>query len=321
VVVLACFAGLASRPASAEEESKSILKTQSSTAQVEVQLPFHRSNQDLPSAMVQAFSGSNAMGPGQKEKLRHGIREALEQSGVDSTVVDKALKSVDKTLNEIGSQSSFSWRGSGKLPYRVGIGCKLNAADDSSPGLEVETVFEDSPAANVGLKPGDRLISIDKQPIHSHEDIVSAVQKAGEEKRSIQLEVMRGEVSTVYEMKPQQTAVAELHTEMFQPGGVPTLPFPGQAWVMPQWTKDGPHLLNDPKLQEKIREAVKDAVEAARRASDNSRTSKGLPKDSGSVEDRNEKSIDELRSELTDVQKELEEIKVAVKKLSVRSRK
>lgn len=247
-----------------------------SNSRFEVRLPFGRIHQEFASTM----------GPAQKKKLRNAISEALEQSGIASDVIEKALGNVDKSLDEIGSPSNSGWTGSEKLPYRVGIGCKLKEAGDTTPGLEVETVFEESPAAKAGLKPGDRLISIDKQPIQTHDDIVSAVQKAGDENRSIQLEAIRDEVSATYEMKPQQTAVAELNIEMFpprsmnlQPGGNPGFTFPGQAWVMPQWTKDGP--LNNSKLQ-----------------------------------DQNEKNVDEMRRELSGVHKDLEEIKDALKKLS-----
>ncbi len=133
---------------------------------------------------------------------------------------------------------NFTWRGPQKPPFRLGIGCRVKDANDTNPGLEVETVFEDSPASAAGLKPGDRLIKIDDQAIETLDHIIAAVQKAGEENRSIRLEATRGEVSTIFEIKPNQTAVADLTVEMLQPGSM-SMPFSGQAWVMPQWPAGG----------------------------------------------------------------------------------
>jgi hypothetical protein len=280
------------------------------------QLPFDPTQSGFPNAMVKAFSASNSLGSAQKEKLRDGIREALEQAAVDSEVIEKALKGVDKTLNQFGSQRSFAWSASGKLPYRVGIGCKAKDEADSQPGLEVETVFEDTPAAKAGVRPGDRLIRIDAQSIQTHDDIVSAVQKAGEEHRTVKIEVMRGEESTEYEIKPEQTALAEFDMELFQPGGQPGAPFRGQAWVIPQWPQDGANPFNDPKIQERIRDAVKDAMEGARRATAEMGATRNSRKESTPAEERNERNIDKLQEELKEVHKDLEEMKEALKKLA-----
>jgi C-terminal processing protease CtpA/Prc len=252
----------------------------------------------------------------QKERLRDGIREALEEAGVASDVIEKALKGVDKKLNQFGAQRGFSWSATGKLPYRVGIGCKVKDEGDSQAGLEIETVFEDTPAAKAGLKPGDRLISIDSQPIHSHDDIVAAVQKAGEANRTVQVEAMRGTESMKVEIKPEQTALAEMNIELFQPGWQPGSPFRGQAWVMPQLPNDGSQLWNDPKIQERIRDAVKDAMETARRATDDRGSARGSRKENASAEEQNEKNIDKLQNELREVQKNLEEMKETIKKLT-----
>ena len=226
----------------ATEESKSTdpkeqaKKNIQSQQRFEIRLPFDRSNQNLPSAMAHAFASSNSIGPVQKIKLRKAIGEVLEQNGISSAIVEKTLDRVDNVLHELTSQTNFSWRGSEKLPFRVGIGCKFKDPDDKTPGLEVERVFEDSPAAAAGLKPGDRLISIDGQPIHTIYDMVAAVQKAGGEVRSVRIDATRGEVSISYEVMPNQTAVAELNIEMMQPGAMMMPPqLPGQAWVMPQW--------------------------------------------------------------------------------------
>ncbi len=305
-------------PESSTTDKKGAMERRSQSGRLAFQLPFDPLQSGLPNAMVNAFSTSNALGPAQKEKLRDGIREALEEAGVDSRVVEKALQSVDKRLHQFNSQGSFSWNTSGKLPYRVGIGCKVKDEGDTQPGLEVETVFEDTPAAKAGLKQGDRLISIDSQPVHSHDDIVAAVQKAGEENRSVQIEATRGEESIKFEIKPQQTAVAELHSEFIQPGGPSGSPFRGQAWVMPQLPQSGTYPWNDRNIQEKIRDAVNDAMEASRRATENAGPSRGSRKESVSAETQNEKNIDKLQDELKNVHQELEEMKQALKKLAER---
>ncbi len=209
-----------------------------------------------------AFSGqvnlSTPLGPVQKKQLRNAVSEALEQSGISSDAIAKSLERVDKALDEFSAKSSMRF-GDQKPPYRIGVGCKKNEDGDATPGLEIESVFEDSPAAKAGIKVGDRLLSVDNQAIDSLDDIVSAVQSAGEEKRPIHLKAKRDSVETVYEINPMQAGIAELNSGMNMPGmnmpgmnmpgmNIPGMMFPpnaqgwipprAQAWVTPQFPMD-----------------------------------------------------------------------------------
>jgi hypothetical protein len=74
---------------------------------------------------------------------------------------------------------------------------------------------------------------------------------------------------------------------------------------MPQWPKGGAGPLDESKLQEQIRDAIKSATEAAQE----NLKSRKPPKNRESIENRNEKNIDELREELAAVHEDIEEIK------------
>jgi len=280
------------------------------------QMQFQMSKSGLPNVTVQkvpdvvgtpshglAFKGelnlSHPLATDQKKKLRNAISEALEQSGVSSESLDKSLDNVDKALDEFMFDSKWGW-GEQKPPYRIGIGCKMNDEGDKTPGLEIESVFDDSPASTAGLKVGDRLVSVDDKVIDSIDDIVSAVQSAGEKKRSIELKATREGVESDYEIKPSQAAIAEMNPGM----NIPGMMFPGQtsAWVTPQFPPNF-----DPQIQEQIH----DAMNAARNS-----LPRGLRGKEALPESQSEKNIDQLRDEFSALRKDLDEIKTMLKKLS-----
>ena len=209
-----------------------------------------------------AFSGqgnlSSPLGPSQKKLLCNAVSEALEQSGISSDTIAKSLEKIEKALDEFSSQPTMRF-GDQKPPYRIGVGCKKNEIGDTTSGLEIESVFEDSPAAKAGIKIGDRLISVDGKVIDSLDDIISAVQSAGEEKRPIHLKAKRDNVETDYEIKPIQAGIAEMDSGMNIPGVTIQgwIPTQGKAWVTPQFP-------NDEKTLDKIREefsAVRKEIE------------------------------------------------------------
>jgi S1-C subfamily serine protease len=56
-------------------------------------------------------------------------------------------------------------------------------------GLLIRDVAEDSPAARAGLAPGDLIVAVASQPVRSIDDLLGALQVAGD---TIELNVLRG---------------------------------------------------------------------------------------------------------------------------------
>ena len=268
--------------------------------------------------MTFAFPGLSVqnghLGPNEKKKMQTVISETLEQNGVSEHVIDQVLKAIDKASDEMSSQA-INISSQRQLPYRIGIFFETQETDTSRPGLSVKTVFDDSPAAKAGIKAGDQIVKIDDHTVESHEDMVEAVQKAGEQNRAVRLEVMRDGVSTLYEIKPNQAAVAELNIDLGQSG----MAFPSTVWGTQPWPKKGSNgFQNDPRFQEQMRDAMNSIMEASKNAMERNRK---LPlsnsqKSNGVPENPFEKNLDEMREELSDIHADLNEIKEMLKKLS-----
>jgi regulator of sigma E protease len=71
--------------------------------------------------------------------------------------------------------------------------------------LFVYRVTKDSPADKAGLKPNDRLQSIDGKVLTSFDALVEAVERAGVEKRAVNLVVLRDGVELPLSMQPEET--------------------------------------------------------------------------------------------------------------------
>ncbi|MDZ4847670.1 MAG: PDZ domain-containing protein [Pirellulaceae bacterium] len=267
-----------------------------------VQLEFHQVSPNHQPFMMgggSGMSGANAMhfsfpdgmnssmvlGPEQKKDLRRAILESLEQNGLSSDVIAMADKSIEKALDEFG-MPRMGIRSSFNTTFRIGVKCQPNRPGENANGLEVINVHEQTPASKAGIKPGDRLVSIDDKPIRSHEDIVAAVQEAGDDDRAVHIKAIRGDVEIDYEIEPERTAVADLDMGM----GASAFGFQPQAWVMPQRPNGEMSMeFGPPQFS---------------------------PRTAPALENQNEKNIDKLHSELSDVRKELDEMKDMLKKMN-----
>lgn len=72
--------------------------------------------------------------------------------------------------------------------------------------LFVYRVTKDSPAEKAGLKANDRLQSIDGTKLSSFDGLVEAVEKAGAEKRPVELGVLRDGAEMTLKMQPEETS-------------------------------------------------------------------------------------------------------------------
>ena len=78
--------------------------------------------------------------------------------------------------------------------------------------LFVYRVTKDSPADKAGLKANDRLQSIDGNVLSSFEGLVEAVEKAGAEKRAVDLLVLRDGAEITLKMQPEETSQEDPYT-------------------------------------------------------------------------------------------------------------
>jgi hypothetical protein len=71
-------------------------------------------------------------------------------------------------------------------------------------GLVVEQISKDSPAEKAGLKVDDVLLFADQKPLTKVEDLVAAVQTAGEKKEALSLTLVRDDKEMSIELTPEE---------------------------------------------------------------------------------------------------------------------
>jgi hypothetical protein len=71
-------------------------------------------------------------------------------------------------------------------------------------GLVVEQISKDSPAEKAGLKVDDVLLFADQKPLAKVEDLVAAVQAAGEKKEALSLTLVRDDKEMSIELTPEE---------------------------------------------------------------------------------------------------------------------
>jgi hypothetical protein len=94
------------------------------------------------------------------------------------------------------------------------------AASSSHEGIAVKSVFDDTPASEAGLEPGDKLKTIDGKKIVEAAQVQEIVQKAGKANMKITLRWERDGETMEAELKPQKVpATQELYgMRMGDPG-------------------------------------------------------------------------------------------------------
>lgn len=68
----------------------------------------------------------------------------------------------------------------------------ISVLDDAAGGARVVDVYVGGPAANAGLKPGDRIVAIDKKPVSQSSDLIQAI-AAGKLNSQVKLDVMQSD--------------------------------------------------------------------------------------------------------------------------------
>lgn len=146
-----------------------------------LQLKFNKSSDGKLNELLERSKGL------QKKLQMHvsgmeGIQAILTERGMDS----EAIAAIEEAVANASSKSN----------KRFVVGISL---DEQTEGVvEVEEVFDDSPAAKAGLKRGDVIVSVNGNDLQQSGKLIEVVQEAGVDSKQVKFTVNRdGEVITV----------------------------------------------------------------------------------------------------------------------------
>ncbi len=168
-----------------------------------------------------------------------------EQQGSAGNIRQRIAQGADRLGENINRMSDrvrqFQQNTTGQSNFRIGINCqeiptgsnraneRAKESDASEPKRRifgVQSVLKDSPAEQVGIRPGDQVEMINSVPMDTVEQLVEAVQIAGRDKEKVVLEVLRGNEHLEFELQP--VVLAELSFEDMR-----------QAIPLPQYGENG----------------------------------------------------------------------------------
>ncbi len=147
--------------------------------------------------------------PNVKSSLSKAIEQAIDEEKLEPEVAQRLNRKLQSAIEKIGK-----FPGAPTSQYRLGIQLgsiekRSQAEEKEEPGINVDAVFEDSPAAQAGVKAGDRIISANGVTIHAPEELVEMVQAAGENDKSIELIIVSDGTEKTLSIKPNQTPAVD----------------------------------------------------------------------------------------------------------------
>jgi hypothetical protein len=155
--------------------------------------------------------------------------------------------------------------------------------EDQKPGLRIESVLEDSPAADAGIQKGDVLVTVDSKEIKVVADLTEVIQEAGKKDKDVTLDLVRDDKMITVHVKPSKLKASDIEMESIQ------LNLPARGF-----------LLNE--------EAMKKWQEQASKLKEGNAASSAfafaMPDGNGDWK----KEVDELKSEIADLKKLVREL-------------
>ncbi|MEQ1828842.1 MAG: PDZ domain-containing protein [Pirellula sp.] len=111
--------------------------------------------------------------------------------------------------------------GSSAESFRIGVACQHVSDDEGSdtkkkddqPGLRIERVLEDSPAALAGIKQGDILLSANSKDIKVVADLTEAIQEAGKSDKDVTLEISRDDKKLSIQVRPKKMKTSDVEMD------------------------------------------------------------------------------------------------------------
>lgn len=216
----------------------------------------------------EVFGKAIIVGPdGEKQVIELGgdIEKLMQRDGNEFLLrMMPMLENQDERLRLPG-RMFFSQQAGRK--YMIGISCST-VSDELRAHLDLEDEVglvvsgdpsDGSPAAEAGIEKHDILVYADQDELRSIEDLVEAVQKAGEEDREISLTLVRRGKEIGVDVKP---------AERKQQGGANQFRFsPDGGELDFQFEKIGPGFIfdNDNQMPERLLERMEQIDERIRR--------------------------------------------------------
>ncbi len=155
-----------------------------------------------------------------KEAAKHAeaaVAKAKQRAKEAAENVDIIIqKNIPKTANQFTTQFFLDPKGES---FRIGIQCVQlgdegsESAAEGKPGLEVNAVFDDSPAKKAGIEEGDVLLTVDATKITKIADLTNALQAAGSKEAEVAIELKRDDKTITLKVKPTKMKSADLELE------------------------------------------------------------------------------------------------------------
>lgn len=212
------------------------------------------------------------------DRLKDRMRAAMTERGVDAKVADAVLDEVsDELKNSLQGQFNFVERTTVQplSRFRVGVMCGPAEGRD---GLEVLRVLPGSSAAEAGLEQGDVIVSVDDQAIQESEDLIAAVQRAGEAKSALVVKILRGDEEIVKSLTPMAGAQVEWNSK-FQEGAPDPKEWTEESKSISGWVMDADDAQRLSQLQDEVMRKIEAAkIDGQRLAEDAQREAEALAK-------------------------------------------
>ncbi len=138
-----------------------------------------------------------------EDPLWQELNARLVEADVDKATLAKVEKAFRDTVSSGFAFGPLGHCAHGEPGFMIGVHCE-EIADGG--GLRIVSVLEESPAVVAGLKEGDVLAGIDGEMPVRVEDLVRAIQRAGEEERRLECTVVRGGQEQKIVLEPQRRA-------------------------------------------------------------------------------------------------------------------
>jgi C-terminal processing protease CtpA/Prc len=175
-----------------------------------------------------------------KEFYKKEVEAAMEVAKDAAKQASEAAKNLKKDLRARVPQWNtriVSPLGNDDEDYRIGVALSAVSEDTSSDSdgtakheklafVTVESIMEDSPAAKVGIKAGDRLLTANGKALSEVSDLKTEIQAAGKDSKPLKIELERDGKKIQLELKPSKMKIADQVAERIE------LSMPSEGFVL-----------------------------------------------------------------------------------------
>jgi peptidoglycan hydrolase CwlO-like protein len=161
-------------------------------------------------------------------QVLEGVTEKLKQAGLDEKKIKQVKEAIEKAKKAAGdakqARAIVVMRKEGQLDakrFMLGVSC-APVADalrsqmnlEEGVGLVVESVFDDTAAKKAGIREHDVLVRAGEKKLQGPEDLVEAVQAAGQENNKLNVTLLRGGKEKSIEVTPTERMVYTMELDL-----------------------------------------------------------------------------------------------------------